>query len=110
METLVNPNAEAGRVASEAPKTEARGHSHANKGGRRSGGLRGGAGAALNFQDLVAQVLPVAIAASTMVEDERRLSRVGIFEPGEQPPRLNPLRTFFALIYFLTCFLASTGP
>src|SRR5260370_6441761 len=107
METLVNPNAEGGRVASEAPKTEARGHSHANKGGRRSGGLRGGAGAALNFQDLVAQVLPVAIAASTMVEDERRLSRVRIFVPGGQLPRLNPLGTMFSLILVRHGFLAS---
>ena len=80
--------------------------------GGRSGssdGLRGGAGAALNFQDLVAQVLPVTIPAPAMVEDERRLTGVGIFEPGEQVSGLNRLRALFALLYFRHGFLASRG-
>jgi len=47
---------------------------------------------------LVAEVLPVAIAAPTMMEDERRLSGVWIFEPGEELSRLNRLGTLFALI------------
>jgi len=45
----VNASAEAARVARDAPKTEARCHPRANHGGRRSGGLCGWAGAALDF-------------------------------------------------------------
>jgi hypothetical protein len=47
---------------------------------------------------LVAKILPVAIAAPTMVEDEWRLGGIGISEACEQLSRLNRLGTLFALI------------
>jgi hypothetical protein len=66
-------------------------------GRRRSGGLGGWAGLALDSQDLVAEVSPVAIAAAAMVEDKWRLSGVGIFEPGEQFSGFDTLGTLLAL-------------
>jgi hypothetical protein len=52
----------------------------------------------LDFENLIAEVQPVAISAAAMVEDKRWLRGVGIFEPGEQLSGLNTLGTLLALL------------
>jgi hypothetical protein len=52
----------------------------------------------LDFENLIAEVQPVAISAAAMVEDKRWLRGVGIFEPGEHLSGLNTLGTLLALL------------
>ena len=65
---------------------------------------------ALNFQNLVAQVLPITICSAAMVKEKGRLSRIGIFELGEQFSALDIPATLCALFCFKHCFLTSEGP
>jgi len=64
---------------------------------------------ALNFQNLVAQVLPITICSAAMVKEKGRLSRIGIFELGEQFSALDIPATLCALFWFKHCFLTSEG-
>src|SRR4029077_5630548 len=54
-------------------------------------------GMALNSQNLVAKVLPIAISSATMVKEKGRLSGIGIFELHEQFSYLDSLRAMCAL-------------
>ena len=58
---------------------------------------------ALNFENLVAKVFPIAISSAAMVKEKGRLSWIGIFELDEQFSTLNSLRALCALFYFGHC-------
>jgi hypothetical protein len=60
-------------------------------------------GMAMNFQNLVAKVLPIAISSAAMVKEKGRLSGIGIFELHEQFSTLDSLRALCALFYFRHC-------
>jgi hypothetical protein len=64
------------------------------------------AGAALNFENLVSQISPVAISSAAMVEEKGWLSGFGIFEPGEQFSALDSLGALLAVFQFRHDFLA----
>jgi hypothetical protein len=66
-------------------------------------------GVALDFKNLIAEVLPVAISPATMVEQKGWFSGDGIFEPGEQFSTFDSLGALFALPYFKHHFLTSRG-
>jgi hypothetical protein len=63
-------------------------------------------GAALNFENLVSQISPVAISSAAMVEEKGWLSGFGIFEPGEQFSALDSLGALLAAFQFRHDFLA----
>jgi hypothetical protein len=58
---------------------------------------------ALNFENLVAKVFPIAISSVAMVKEKGRLSWIGIFELDEQFSTLDSLRALCALFYFGHC-------
>jgi hypothetical protein len=60
---------------------------------------------ALNFENLVAKVLPITISSAAMVKEKGRLIGIGIFEPDEQFSTLDNLATLCALLYFRHWFL-----
>jgi hypothetical protein len=64
---------------------------------------------ALDFKNLVAEVLPVAISPAAMMEEKGWFSGDGIFEPGEQFSTIDCLGALFALLYFKHHFLTSRG-
>ena len=64
------------------------------------------AGAALELENLVAEISPVAISSSAMVEEKGWLSGVRIFEPGEQFSDLDSLGALLAVFQFRHNFLA----
>ena len=66
-------------------------------------------GLSLDFENLIAEVSPVAISAAAMVEDKWWLRGVGIFESGEHLSGLNTLVTLLALRWFRHYLLASRG-
>jgi hypothetical protein len=61
-------------------------------------------GLPLDFENLIAEVSPVAISAAAMVEDKWWLHGVGIFEPDEHLSALNTLGTLLALFWFRRYF------
>ena len=58
---------------------------------------------ALNFENLVAKIFPIAISSAAMVKEKGRLSWIGIFELDEQFSTLDSLRALCALFYFAHC-------
>jgi hypothetical protein len=64
------------------------------------------AGAALELENLVAEISPVTISSSAMVEEKGWLSGVRIFEPGEQLSTLDSLGALLAVFQFRHDFLA----
>ena len=58
---------------------------------------------ALNFENLVAKVFPIAISSAAMVKEKGRLSWIGIFELDEQFSTLDSLRALRALFDFGHC-------
>jgi hypothetical protein len=63
------------------------------------------AGVALNFENLVAKVFPIAISSAAMVKEKGRLMGIAIFELGEKFSTFDSLRALCALLYFRHCFL-----
>jgi len=66
-------------------------------------------GVALNFENLVPKVLPIAISSAAMVKEKGRLIGIGIFELDEQFSTLESPAALCALLYFRHCFLTSRG-
>ena len=66
-------------------------------------------GIALDFKNLVTEVLPVAISPAEIMEEQWLLSGDGIFEPGEQFSFIDSLGALLALLYFKHHFLTSRG-
>ena len=64
---------------------------------------------ALNFESLVAKVLPVTISSAAMVKEKGRLIGIGIFEPDEQFSALDNPAALCAMLYFRHCFLTYRG-
>jgi hypothetical protein len=64
---------------------------------------------ALNFENLVAKVLPITISSAAMVKEKGRLIGIGIFEPDEQFSTLDNPAALCALLYFRHCFLTYRG-
>ncbi len=62
---------------------------------------------ALNFENLVAKVLPITISSAAMVKEKRRL--IGIFELDEHFSTLDNRAALCALLYFRHCFLTYRG-
>jgi hypothetical protein len=60
---------------------------------------------ALNFENLVAKVLPITISSAAMVKEKGRLIGIGIFEPDEHFSTLDNPAALCALLYFRHCFL-----
>jgi hypothetical protein len=63
----------------------------------------------LDFKNLVAEVLPVAISPAAMVEEKGWFGGRRIFEPGEQFPFIDTLGALSALLCFKHHFLTSRG-
>ena len=64
---------------------------------------------ALNFENLVAKVLPITISSAAMVKEKGRLIGIGIFELDERFSTLDNPAALCALLYFRHCFLAYRG-
>jgi hypothetical protein len=64
---------------------------------------------ALNFENLVAKVLPITISSATMVKEKGRLIGIGIFELDEHFSTLDNPAALCALLYFRHCFLTYRG-
>jgi len=64
---------------------------------------------ALNFENLVAKVLPITISSAAMVKKEGRLIGIGIFELDEHFSTLDNPAALCALLYFRHCFLTYRG-
>ena len=64
---------------------------------------------ALNFENLVAKVLPIIISSAAMVKEKGRLIGIGIFEPDEHFSTLDNPAALCALLYFRHCFLTYRG-
>jgi hypothetical protein len=64
---------------------------------------------ALNFENLVAKVLPITISSAAMVKEKGRLIGIGIFEPDEHFSTLDNPAALCALLYFRHCFLTYRG-
>ncbi len=60
---------------------------------------------ALNFENLVAKVLPITISSAAMVKEKGRLIGIGIFEPDEHFSTLDNPAALCALLHFRHCFL-----
>ena len=62
---------------------------------------------ALNFENLVAKVLPITISSAAMVKEKGRLIGIGIgiSEPDEHFSTLDNPAALCALLYFRHCFL-----
>ena len=60
---------------------------------------------ALNFENLVAKVLPITISSGALVKEKGRLIGVGVFEPDEQFSTLDNPAALCALLNFRHCFL-----
>jgi len=76
---------------------------------RRSSGDSNVLGVALNFENLVAKVFPIAISSAAMVKEKGRLIGIGVFELDEQFSTLDSPAALCALLYFRHCFLTSRG-
>jgi len=63
---------------------------------------------AVNFENLVAKVLPITISPA-MVKEKGRLIGIGIFELDEQFSTLDNPAALCALLYFRHCFLTYRG-
>jgi hypothetical protein len=63
----------------------------------------------LNFENLVAKVLPITISSAAMVKKKGRLIGIGIFEPDEHFSTLDNSAALCALLYFRHCFLTYRG-
>jgi hypothetical protein len=75
---------------------------------RRSSGdsnVLPGVAVALNFENSVTKVFPIAISLAAMVKEKGRLSGIGIFELDPQFSTLDGPTTLCALLYFRHCFL-----
>ena len=59
----------------------------------------------LNFENLVAKVLPITISSAAMVKEKGRLIGIGIFELDERFSTLDIPAALCALLYFRHCFL-----
>src|SRR6266404_1427260 len=66
-------------------------------------------GVAVNFENLVPKVFPIAISSAAMVKEKGRLIGSGIFELDEQFSTLDSPAALCALLYFRHCFLTSRG-
>ena len=64
---------------------------------------------ALNFENLVAKVLPITISSAAMVKEKGRLIGIGIFELDEHFSTLDNPAALCALLYFRHCFLTYRG-
>ena len=64
---------------------------------------------ALNFENLVAKVLPITISSAAMMKEKERLIGVGIFELDEHFSTLDNPAALCALLYFRHCFLTYRG-
>ena len=64
---------------------------------------------ALNFENLVAKVLPITISSAAMVKEKGRLIGIGIFELDEHFSTLDNPAALCALLYFRHCFLTYKG-
>ena len=64
---------------------------------------------ALNFENLVANVLPITIPSAAMVKEKRRLVGIVIFELDERFSTLDNPAALCALPYFRHCFLTHRG-
>jgi hypothetical protein len=60
---------------------------------------------ALNFENLVAQVLPITIFSAAMVKEKGRPIGIGILEPDEHFSTLDNPAALCAPLYFRHCFL-----
>jgi hypothetical protein len=67
------------------------------------------AAVALNFENLVAKVLPITISSAAMVKEKGRLIGIGTFELDERFSTLDNLAALCALLYFRHCFLTYRG-
>jgi len=63
----------------------------------------------LNFENLVAKVLPITISSAAMVKEKGRLIGIGIFELDEHFSTLDNPAALCALLYFRHCFLTYRG-
>ena len=64
---------------------------------------------ALNFENLVAKVLPITTSSAAMVKEKGRLIGSGIFELDERFSTLDNPAALCALPYFRYCFLTYKG-
>ena len=64
---------------------------------------------ALNSENLVAKVFPIAIASAAMVKEKVRLIGIGIFELDEQFSTLDSPAALCALLYVRHCLLTHRG-
>jgi len=64
---------------------------------------------ALNFENLVAKVLPITTSSAAMVKEKGRLIGSGIFELDERFSTLDNPAALCALPYFRHCFLTHRG-
>jgi hypothetical protein len=64
---------------------------------------------ALNFENLVAKVLPITISSAAMVKKKGGLIGIGIFEFDEHFSTLDNPAALSALLYFRHCFLTYRG-
>jgi hypothetical protein len=64
---------------------------------------------ALNFENLVAKVFPIAISSAAMVKEKGRLIGIGIFELDEHFSTHDSPATLCALLYVRHCFLTYRG-
>ena len=64
---------------------------------------------ALNFENLVAKVFPIAVSSAAMVKEKGRLMGIGVFELDELFSTLHNPAALCALLYFRHCFLIYRG-
>jgi hypothetical protein len=64
---------------------------------------------ALNFENLVAKVLPITISSAAMVKEKGRMIGIGIFELDEHFSTPDNPAALCARLYFRHCFLTYRG-